>query len=665
LPPSKGPTGGVAPWFVSGVAASADGKRLVASALREDRLLVFNIDPLSADYGKTIGDVKLGNHETFGVYFDRHDPANRYAYVSLWNDHEVVEIDLDAAAGPAKMRSFATGKAPSGITFLDGRWMVVATGLGDALTLVDRVSGATSEVAIDKSAVAGLEPTTLDYDATNNRLYVALSGISAVMAYAVDTMSDPPTISPIGKVPTLWWPSGVAVQSDGGVVVTSLHGEGMDPDNDAAATGNPKFEAEESGLQRIANLSNGAIGTLDAQFQKDADIGGLPGHPVIDCPAGVMDFPIAATNTEGPSKSIDHVFIIVRENKSFDALLGDLPSVNGDPALTLVPDAAERNRVWQNLHALAGRFTVADNFYTSAEVSIVGHALAMLGRSTDFIERTWPQAGFSRKTSRLATEEGGVYEIGLPKEGGLFDWLALGKIPHDILGENQGLPKATVDNHVALDFNYPGGFVASVEYPDNEKACYVAGRLRVRCDLGQVIYMTFANDHTLGVKANAPLPEVMIAVNDEATGMAIDAISHSPYWPNSLIFVYEDDTAQGGDHVSAHRTVMLAASPWIKRGYVSKTNIDVSSLHKMIAHIYGLPYPNIQVARAGLPLDMFTSTPDFAPFDYLPRTEPLACGATTGTKPEAADKEWDVSAVDRAPGLDLEVTRWLGRNRKK
>jgi phospholipase C len=157
----------------------------------------------------------------------------------------------------------------------------------------------------------------------------------------------------------------------------------------------------------------------------------------------------------------------------------------------------------------------------------------------------------------------------------------------------------------------------------------------------------------------------MIAVNDEATGMAIDAISHSPYWPNSLIFVYEDDTAQGGDHVSAHRTVMLAASPWIKRGYVSKTNIDVSSLHKMIAHIYGLPYPNIQVARAGLPLDMFTSTPDFAPFDYLPRTEPLACGATTGTKPEAADKEWDVSAVDRAPGLDLEVTRWLGRNRKK
>ncbi len=665
LPPGTGPTGGAAPWFASGVAASPDGKRLVVSAVREKRLLVFDIDPQSADYGKTLADVDLGKRETFGVYFDPNDASGRYVYVSMWNDRAVFEVDLDAAGGAAKTRSFTTGKAPGGITFLDGRWMAVATGLGDGIALVDRVSGMTHEVLADPASLPGMEPTTLEYDPAAQRLYVALSGVSAVMVYSVDLSSDPPTLAPVGRIPTLWWPSGVAVQSDGSVIITSLHGEGIGPGDDAEATGKIKFAMETSGIQRVGDLTEAAVAKLDAQFQQDADIGALPGHSVIECPAGTNDFPIPATNGEGPSKVIDHVFVIIRENKTFDALLGDLPNVAGDPALTLIPDASVRKRVWQNLRALTERFALSDNFYTAAEVSIVGHTWATLGRTTDFVERAWPQSGFTRKTSRVATENGGVYEIGFPEEGGLFDALAVAGITHDILGENQGLPKETVNGRIALDFKYPGGFVASVEYPDNEKACYFAGRLRVLCNLGQVTYLTLANDHAVGIKTDKPLPEVMIAVNDEATGMVIDAISHSPYWDRSLVFLYEDDTAQGGDHISAHRTVMLAASPWIKRGYVGKTNIDVSSIHKIISHVYGLPYPNVQVARAGLPLDMFTSTPDFAPFDYLPRAEPLVCKESTGTKPEAPEEAWDVSAVDKNPGLDLEVTRWLGRDRSR
>ncbi len=663
LPPGKGPTGAAGPWFASGVAVSADGMRLATSSVREKRLLVFNVDPASAMYGATLGEAELGARETFGVSFDRNDPMGQYVYVSLWNDRGVAEVDLLAPGGPAKTRVFSTGKAPGGVAFLDGRWMVVANGLGDGLTLVDRVSGTTHEVPVDPSAERGLEPTTLDYDAVSKRLYVALSGVSAVAAYSVDTAMNPPSLSPIGRIPTLWWPSGVVVQGDGGLVVTSLRGDGGEPEDDPEATGAQVYERTESGVQHVPLLSEGAIAALDASFQKDADVGALPGHPVIDCPAGVRDFPIPATNEEGPSPVLEHIFIVIRENKTFDALLGDYPGVNGDPKLTLKPSGEDMARIWTNLRSLAGRFVVSDNFYTAAEISILGHTWTVYGRSTDFSERTWTQSGYGRADMRVATEIGGIYDVGRPEEGGLFDWLANAGIPHDILGENQGLPEVSLPGRSALDFNYPGGFVASVAWPDNEKACYVAGRARVRCDLGKVVLMTLPNDHALGVTPGKPLPEVMIAVNDEATGMVVDAISHSPLWPSSLVFVLEDDTAQGGDHVDAHRTLLLVASPWVKKGYTSKTNIDVSSIHKIIAHVYGLPYPNVQVARAGLPLDMFTSTPDFEPFTYTPRKEPLAC--TEGSGGKEASEGWDVSGVDRSPGLDHEVTRWLQRGGAK
>jgi hypothetical protein len=268
-------------------------------------------------------------------------------------------------------------------------------------------------------------------------------------------------------------------------------------------------------------------------------------------------------------------------------------------------------------------------------------------------------AGYGRSSRPSDVTNGGVVDVGRPEEGSMFEWLGRNNITYDIFGEGVGLTDVYVPGHPPNDFRYPGGFLQNIGYPDHEKACYVGGRARILCDLGSVVFMTLTNDHTLGVSPDRPTPETMCAVNDEATGMMVEAISKSPFWSSSLIFITQDDTAQGGDHVDGHRTLLVVASPWVKRGYVSKTLIDISSMHKIIAHVLGLPYPNVIVQNAGLPLDMFTSTPDYTPFDHLPRSWPLACGGQASAMESKMADSWDVSDVDRSPGLDAQVGRWM------
>jgi hypothetical protein len=222
-----------------------------------------------------------------------------------------------------------------------------------------------------------------------------------------------------------------------------------------------------------------------------------------------------------------------------------------------------------------------------------------------------------------------------------------------------GSPRVEAGKKSPIDVNYPGGFIQSLGYPDVEKACYVAGRLRVRCDLGAFVYMTLPNDHTQGVGPKTATPETYVAVNDDATGLLIDAVSHSPLWASTLVVVTEDDPSWSGDHIDAHRTPIVLVSPWVKRGYVSKTHIDISSLHKLFAHILGLPYPNVQVATAGLPLDMFTSTPDYTPYLRKPRVLPLACGTGASAAEKALTESWDFDDVDAQPGLDAQAMRWM------
>ncbi|MFO0661734.1 MAG: hypothetical protein U0165_18155 [Polyangiaceae bacterium] len=169
----------------------------------------------------------------------------------------------------------------------------------------------------------------------------------------------------------------------------------------------------------------------------------------------------------------------------------------------------------------------------------------------------------------------------------------------------------------------------------------------------------YPNDHTMGASPGRPHPGTLIAVNDAATGMFIDALSHSPLWKSSLVVVVEDDPQDGGDHVDNHRLLMVMASPWIKRGYVSHSHLDIPSLHKLFAHLLGLTYNNVQARDAMLPFDMFTSTPDYTPYTYTPlKYDNHSCNPSTGKMAEKA-RQWDFSNPDEQPGLGKQVFMML------
>ncbi len=444
----------------------------------------------------------------------------------------------------------------------------------------------------------------------------------------------------------------MVVLADGSLAVTTIMGHGTGPRQPQQ-----EYELLHGSIQHIPTPAAADLTAGDAAVTANNAVSARTGYAQVSCPSGANDFPVPPTNTASPSPSIDQVFVIVRENKTFDGLLGDLSGVMGDPSLTLEPTSM-MDGIWTNLRAMARTYAHSDNFYTSAFISTQGHVWTTYGRTDDYNEREWFVTGYGRGL-RPDADSGGVTDQGKPAEGSLFDWLGNNNVPYDILGEIVGGPASAPADHNPIDPMYPGGIIQSIGYPDVEKACYVAGRARVLCNLGKVVYMTLPNDHTQGVSADQPTPETMFAVNDEATGILVDAVSHSPLWKRSLIVVLEDDPSMGGESVDYHRTILVMISPWVKRAYVSHAHVDISSVHKLIAHIFALPYPNQEVAAAALPLDMFTSTPDYTPYTYAKRTYPLACG-TKGTHAEQRlTASWDFDDPDEQPGLDAQVLRWL------
>lgn len=662
--------------YVAGLAVSPDGTKLVVSQVQDTKLLVYSCAVAALDYGKLLGTLDLGGDESFTVAFDPNDPSGASAYVSLWSGKRVLAVDLSNAASPVIKATYATDRNPEGIAFLSARFMAVASAFGEALAIVDRMSGEVTSVPVDvePSKLHGGEPTLPVYDAASKRLYLVLAGVNAVAAYDVDLSGAKPKLTRLGWFGTAWWPSGVAVRADGSLVVTTLRGHGGGPIPEPFPFGdNDIGDRMRASVALVPAPTPAELTAGEDQAKKDLAVGDRPGAPAITCPPGTKsDFPVPATNTEGPSPKIDHVFFILRENKNFDAILGDLAGVEGEPKYTLRADTKDMDAIWRNFRKAARAFTVGDNYYTDAVFSTQGHVWATYGRTSDFNERTWAISG-PRSSSPRAVPGGGVIDVGRPTEGSLFDWLFANKVPFDIMGEIDGQPDLPPGTKAPLDIKYPGVGQA-ITLNDLPKACYAAGRVRVTCDLGNFVYQTLPNDHTVGVSSSHPLPEVMCAVNDEATGMMLDAISHSPHWKSSLVVITEDDPSSGGEHVDCHRTPLVLVSPWVKRGYVSKTHVDIASIHKLYAHVFGIPYPNVAVADAMLPFDAFTSTPDFTPFDHEARTWPLACGSSAappgaggeaGSASSSAEEEltslWDFDEEDRQPGLGAQVWRSMRR----
>ncbi len=631
--------------FPQAVAVSPDASTLLVGQVTDSHLLVISL--AQATYGKVVSQIDLGRPDVFEVRFDPSDPTGQTALATLWiqapspsNPNVMALSQIDLTSGTAK--DVLVGKEPEDMAFLDARYMVVANGLSDSLSVVDRVAGTVA--ATVALGTTGLEPTALAYDSMRGRLYATLPSQNGVDVFQVDDTKMPPTIAPLGRIPTSWWPTAITVDPSNGTIYVAngrAHGEpglNTDGDNGTYLRGS---------VQAVPFMDSAALTTATATATGDANVQSYPGQSSVQCNGAAYDFPVPATNTSGPSTRIQHVVFIERENKTFDALFGDLPGVDGEPGYILSPQY--QSSIWANARKWATEFAHMDNYYTDAEQSIQGHYWDVFGRTSDVDERrwvvTWGRGEFSDVDSP------GVADYSAPLEGSVFGFLQGQGVSIDNDGE-------LVGGLAYRNTHWPGGS-SSTTVPDTIGGCYLAGRARATCDLKQFTYAWLGNDHTFGMSPGYPNPGIMMATNDEATGMLLDGISHSPEWASTLVMVIEDDPSTGQDHVDMHRSIALFASPWIKRGYVSHGHYDVSSLHKLFSHIFGKPYPNVEIANAALPLDIFTSTPDYAPYTYVPRTyTDDSCNKAGGREAERAS-QWDFSRPDEQPGLGGQLQRYF------
>jgi hypothetical protein len=632
---------------------SADGQTLIVSQALDNHTLVYSL--ATATYGMQTAAIDLGgeNDDAFALHFDPNDATGQTAYTTLWTSGTtsaatqmpLIQVNL----GTQMTTTIAVGKAPEELTFLNARYAVVANALSDTLSIVDRIAGTVvSEVPVPvQGETHGAGPSTVVYDAPRNRLYVTLSSVNGVAAYDCD-LSAAPVLTLAGVIPTSWWPTSMTVDpSDGTIFVTTGkgHGSGTDDVWRNFDTGEVA-ELIRGSVQAVPFMSDSELAMAATTFDAQNDVAGLSGQSTVDCGGAPYDFPVPEKVTDGPSSIIKYVYFIVRENKTFDDLFGDLPGVNGDPKLVMAPGNMEA--IWGNARALAQTFSHMDNYYSDAEQSIQGHAWTVFGRTTDYTERRWLDIWGRAEFSIV--DQPGVTPNTTPAEGTLFSWLASAGIGFDDMGE-------LVGGLQYRDIHWPGG-TSDETIPDTSGACYLAAYARVECSAETFTYAWVPNDHTFGYAAGYPNPAIMIATNDEATGMLVDGISHSPLWASSLIIVIEDDPNTGSDHVDLHRSISLFASPWVKRGYVSHGHYDVASLHKLFAHLLGQPYRNAAIANAALPLDLFTSTPDYTPFTYTPRGyHDISCNPPGSMKAIQAS-HWNFDQPDNQPGLGQQV--WEG-----
>lgn len=649
----RGMNGELQSMYPAGIALSDDGGTLYAALQRGHELAV--ISTATRAVVRTIPFPLMGSNAAAPYAVARRPGDTRNVYVGLWGQAAVAEVNVETNT---VTRRFDVGKAPSRIAFSnDGTTMSVVAADSDVLSTVN-VSLMNPVVARHyvnggMNALHGVSPSAFNV-AQDGRIFLTLADENAI------DVLDPNTFMSLGRIPTEWYPTDVLVLDDGRVMVTTGKGIGSGPNN---------------GRQDITVLMQGSIALYPAPtamslmagaMQSQADNNVRAGFARVECPMGASnDFPVPPVGSRTGSPQIRHVVMIVRENKTYDALLGDYAGrtnpADGDANLTIVPRAQMEN-TFPNLRALFSRFTNHDNYYSNAEQSIQGHVWTTQGRTTDFTERTWLTT-WGRATRGIPQQA--ISLAGTAEEGTLFTALARANVTAEVWGELVGRsePSQSVGTrYPGIGFNYSPDIGKAFAFTDG---IIGANRNRMNaargCTLPSFSYLLLNNDHTEGGRAGRPTPTSHFQDNDEATGFVIDALSHSPFWANTLVIVVEDDPQDGGDHVDNHRSIALLASPWVKPGYTSHVHIDESSLHHTIELILGMAPHNLSVASAAPLYDSFTNTPDFTPYSYIPRRQCEQRNPVNGPHAPASEA-MDWSLPDNQPGLSRMIWQMLHGN---
>jgi len=601
-PPPADPTERV---FLGETTLSPDESTLYVTSLYQDSILEYDL--ATRELRRRIPTARR-------PYRVRFTPDGKTLMVSSWGDNRLV---LHDPATGAELTRLDAGLHPTDFLFDRQGRLFVAAANTNTVAVFRQSAGQwrkteTLNVALTPRQPPGMTPSALALSPKQDRLYIVCSDANAV---AVANIAGKDS-RVLGWIPAAWYPTAASVLPDGRVAI--LGGRGLR----SYANARPTSPGERPTWDYVASIQTGTLSFVDqpndAQLKAHSDTV-RRNSPYRD---QLLDAPPVASNHVILSGKIRHVVYIIKENRTYDQVLGGMKEGNGEPSLVMFGE-----QVTPNHHKLAREYGLFDNFYVNADVSADGHNWSMAAIAPDFVQKVWP-SGYGGRGARHQYRWG--QEIAaMPPNG--YIWSLAHTAGHKIrsfgyLGVNKPLNQVGPDGiHVqdVLDpILKPNANLRyrdyGLEYRDIERAKVFLEDLTEHEKKGEwanFVLVRLGNDHTEGARAGRPTPEAHVADNDWALGMIVEGISKSRFWPQTAIFVLEDDAQNGPDHVDAHRSPAFVISPYTRRpGAVDSTFYNTTSMLRTMEIILGLSPMTVFDASSRPMTSAFIDTPDPRPY---------------------------------------------------
>jgi YVTN family beta-propeller protein len=590
-------------------------------------------------------------------------PDSRRLYVSNWGSESVSVIDTELERVVAR---YAVDSNPNDMELhKDGR-LFVSCANDNSVVVVDTAPGKPLErisVSLSPGAPAGSTPNALALDAAGQLLFVANADNNAI---AVANVTKRGESDVLGFMPAGWYPSSLAWVGGSAPKLYVGNSKGLGSYSNVRGPASPLAPDGQGRREHVGALQQGSVNIvplsgLRAQLKvwtKQVYLN-TPYRAELLQRAHPPKEPTVVPDQVGVGSKIKHVIYIIKENRTYDQVLGDMPKGNGDARLAIFGQ-----EVTPNHHAIAAEWVLLDNLYCDGEVSVDGHSWSNSAYATDFNEKMWPPRYGGHSQNSISN----AYR---PKLN-LWDLAAQKGLTYRSYGEyavraSDGTRMDAVPGvggllgHIAPGFKMPGmrdtdnvrEFIREFdEYEKNYQSADPDKRLP------NYIVMSLPENHTRGTRPGELTPKAMVANNDHAVGLLVERVTNSRYWPETAIFIIEDDAQNGPDHVDARRTVGLVISPYTKRGVVDSTLYTTSSMLRTIELLLGLP-PMSQYDAAATPMyASFSDQADLKPYRHTPpridvneKNQQTAWGAR-----ESMDM--DFTDVDRAPMFALNEVVW-------
>jgi DNA-binding beta-propeller fold protein YncE len=626
----------------TGLALDEDRHRLFAATKEDNSLYVCDLRN-----NKVEKKISLGA-EGYCVLVS---PQQNEVYVSLWGAKKVLVFDRNTLA---KKTEIAVGDHPNEMIMNNKQdLLLVADSHDNSVSVIDLPSRKTLEVlhcALYPDAPIGATTNSLAFSTDEKILYVANADNNCLVYFDMEERGES---RPLGFIPTGWYPTSVRFAA-GHILVAN--GKGMSSLPNPEGPSPLRKEADEKAAQYIGALYLGTLSVIEPPIAmervaysrlvfenspykkiKEMETEGEVGNPI---PRRVGDV-----------SPIKYVFYVIKENRTYDQVLSDIPGGNGDTSLLLFGE-----KITPNQHHLAREFVLLDNFYVDAEVSADGHDWSTAAYANDFNEKTWPTSYGGR---------GGNYDyeahrpIGRPKSGYIWDACKRAGVSYRTYGEfaDDGKPNyPTIEGHFC-----PGYSAWDMNYQDIQRQADWQRDFDSLLNINQIPRFNsirFGNDHTSGLAKGAYTPFAAVADNDLAVGRLVEHISHSNIWKESAIFILEDDAQNGADHVDAHRSTAYIISPYTKRKYVDHTLYSTTSMLRTMELILGLP-PMSQYDAAATPMwRCFTNKPDFTPIKALPAQVDLEERNLASNELSRISETFNLARVDAVPDRLFNEVLW-------